>query len=161
MAYEFAAVTAYIATLAITANGEQITVNDYDGIRDGADIRQLPILQPDLSRPLEFQIVERDSFGPGSMAKQTLNYSIPYQLLSAPFGKERAVNKNIPAVIEQVQAIGTVILHSNEAAFNGDMDIVEDLQLGAGTIGQDAVTDLAGNQFHGARLMIMVTEFIN
>jgi hypothetical protein len=151
MAFELAKVTAHIAVLSITG----VTVKDWGGVVDQADLRLCPLLQPDVTRQVEFQAIERNSFGDGAVAKQTLLYTVPYVLLYAPVGSERGLQKILPGMVEVMAAIVTALIENDTPS-----DAAVDLQLAAFTLGQ-TVSDPAGTAYHGVTLDVVVREFVN
>ena len=161
MAYELSTVTAYIAALSIngkTPSGstKAVTIRDLSMLRGTEDTRACPILYPD---PTQLFVsngsVERNSFGLGATAKQTINYSLRYRLLYAPVGMERDILSVFPNFIFTFAAILTALV-ANDAPTGNSVDF----RLSSWTQG-GTVQDASGAQFHGCDLTIDVQEFIN
>jgi len=160
MAFELAAVTAFIAALSITGkdpagNNRAVTIKDWSGIDMRADVRQCPILQPDITQPIRLESVARDSFGDGAIAKQTLYYIVPYVLLYEPVGATRGLVDILPNVVATMKAIITAFIVNDTP---GSVSV--DLRIASFTLG-GTVIDPSGNQFHGANIAVRIQEFIN
>lgn len=160
MAFELRVVTAFMAGLAIIGKrpdgtSASVTVLDWSGIKESADQRLCPILQPDITQQITLDAYERDSFGSGVTAKQTLTYSVPYVLLYEPVGGERNLAPILANLVTTMSAIVSAVI-ANDTPSNVSVD----LQIAAFTLG-GTVNDAAGNPFHGVQITVRVKEFIN
>jgi len=163
MSYEWATVSAHLAGLDINAvmpdgSIRALTIHDDEDVRDAVDIRQLPLLEPDFTRLLVVDTIQRNSFGSGATAKQTLYYDLPYVLYYLPVGADRSLAKITKNLKETASRIGAGIIANDVLAASTS---IVDLFIRSMDIGQATVPDLSGNQFHGARLIIRVVEFVN
>ena len=161
MAYEISTVTAYIAALTIngkTPDGttKAVTIRNLTTLRGTEEARACPILYPD---PTQLFVsngaVERNSFGLGATAKQTINYSLRYRLLYAPVGMERDILSVFPNFIFTFAAILTALISNDTPTGN-----TVDFRLASWTQG-GTVQDASGAQYHGCDLAIDIQEFLN
>lgn len=166
MAFDMATVTAHIA--ALTVNGKNaagtakaVTMLDYNGIKETADTRLCPMFQPDINRQVTFQVFQRDSFGPGTVAKQTLYYTVPYVLLYEPAGATRGLFEVLPNMVYTMSAIITALVNNDTPQSGGlNSNLSVDMQIAAFTLG-GIVNDPSGNAYHGVNVDVLVREFIN
>lgn len=159
MAFELATVTAHIAGLSVTGksssgSAKAVTLNDFNDIKEQADIRLCPQFQPDITRQVTFQSVMRDSFGDGAVAKQTMYYTIPYVLLYEPAGSTRGLYEIFPNMVYTMSAIISELIENDTPS-----DSTVDLQIGEFTLG-GLVIDPSGAQFHGVYVTVIAREFI-
>ena len=159
MAFELATVTAHIAGLTVTGKSSSgadktVTLNDFDSIKEQADIRLCPQFQPDITRQVTFQAIERNSFGNGAVAKQTLYYTIPYVLLYEPISSTRGLIEVFPNMIYTMSAIITELIEHDTPS-----NMTVDMQINEFTLG-GTVNDPSGAQFHGVNVSVIVREFI-
>lgn len=166
MSVDIAVVTAHIAALDVQGQGsdgssKSVTMNDFADIKEQADIRLCPQFQPDITRQITFTSIQRDSFGDGPVAKQTLIYTIPYVLLYEPVGSSRGLTDIFPNLVYTMsQVVSELIEHDTPQENGSNSDYSVDLQIAAYTLG-GTVVDPAGNLFHGANVSVIVREFIN
>lgn len=159
MAFELAAVTAYIAGLNIPGkNGagtlKTVTINDWADFREEVDVSQCPVFQPDVTAQVTLESAARDSFGGMGTAKQTLIYTVPYVLLIEPAVGARAYYEVFPNLVFTLSRIVLELLTNDTPS-----DSVVDLQIASITFGQ-TVNDQNGNPFHGATVAVRVREFV-
>lgn len=159
MAFELAAVTAYIAGLNIPGkNGagtlKAVTINDWADFREEVDVSQCPVFQPDVTAQVTLESAARDSFGGMGTAKQTLIYTVPYVLLIEPAVGARAYYEVFPNLVFTLSRIVLELLTNDTPS-----DSVVDLQIASITFGQ-TVNDQNGNPFHGATVAVRVREFV-
>lgn len=164
MAFELAIVTAFIKGLSVTAtlpsgSTQHLIIRDYGDVRDGADQRAGPVLQPDVTRAVTLQTVVRDSYGSGMSARQTIRYSLPYVLLYAPVGQvtQPTIANIWPGMAATVKAIVTAVLANDNPSAGGS---TVDLFVESATLGQ-AVNTPGGDPHHGAWLNFGVIELVN
>ena len=151
MAFNLATVTAFISTLSMSG----IVVKDYGTIQDDFDARQFPILAPDLYQPVTIQRVQRDSFGSGTTARQTILYTIPYVLACYDQGEGRGVRDIAPGVATAISTVATALIKNDTP---GDLNV--DMVLQNATINV-IVNDPRGTGYHGARLVVLVKEYVD
>jgi hypothetical protein len=150
MAFDLLVVSQFIASLSMTG----ITVKDYGTLADEFDSREFPILAPDLFQPVTIQAVTRNSFGDGTTAKQTLYYLVPYVLAVYSQGEGRGVRDVVPGIIAAMSTVATALIKHDTPA-----DLSVDLTIQAATCNV-LVNDPQGTNYHGAKLMLLVKEFI-
>ena len=151
MAFNLATVVNFIEGLTMTG----VVVKDYDTIPDEFDSRQFPILAPDLYAPVTIQRVQRDSFGDGTTARQTILYSIPYVLACYSQGEGRGVRDIVPGVVSAASVVTTALIKNDTpGALNVDLTI-QSVQVNV------IVNDPKGTGYHGARIIVLVKEFVD
>lgn len=149
MALALATVTDSIAGLSVTG----LTIKDLDEIPAAADPRQATLIP--LPNFVTAFSMERDSFGGGSTAKMTVNYTLNYRLLFTQPGKGRAGTiENYDNMVALVVAFWDAVIAIDELA--GAVDIVP-----GGISNMGLVNDPADNAFIGCDVAVICTEFVN
>lgn len=159
MAFELAAVTAFIAGLNVTGKSstgafKAVTINDWADFKEEVDTNLCPVFQPDITSQITVESFERDSFGSGSTAKQTLVYTIPYVLLFEPAVATRAYYEVFPNLVYTLGRVMSALIVNDTPT-----DLSVDLIISAVIFGQ-TVSDQNGNPFHGASVSVRVTEYV-
>lgn len=97
----------------------------------------------------------RDSFGGGSVAQQTANYTLNYILCYVPVGAGRS---NVMEYYDDIVAMAAAILDKIIAidTFSGGVDL-RPLPVEVGIV----VTDPSGTEYLGAQFALRVMEFVN
>ena len=147
MALAIATVVDNISKLSVSG----LVIKDMDEIPGSVDARQ-PTLIP-LPDFLTDYAMERDSFGGGSTAKMTVNYTLNYRLCYAPVGAGRPLEwfdnmvSMVGLIMDAVMAVDTL---------GGTVDIVP-----AGVRNMGIVNDPGDAGFYGCDLAFKVEEFVN
>ena len=149
MALQWAAVANSIAALSVAG----VNLKDIDEIPAKASKRE-PFIIPLPHFVTDFTH-ERDSFGIGTVAKQTVEYTLNYRLCYKRAGAGRA---NIIEYYDEMIAKAALFFDAVMAidTFTGGVDMVP-----AGLFNMGIVNDPADNQFIGCDLSVRVTEFVN
>ena len=166
MTVDISVVTKHIAALQVAGKGtngvsKSVKMLDFDGVKEQADIRLCPQFQPDITKQIAFRSIQRDSFGDGATAKETLYYTIPYVLLYAPLASDRSLTDIFPNLVYTMSQIVAALIANDTPQENGsNSDYSVDMQVATFTLG-GTVNDPKGNPFHGASVTVVVREFIN
>lgn len=132
---------------------------DVDGVRilndPPADLTRLtPVMFPEPVDFLSDFAMVRDSFGGGSVAKMTVDYSLHYTFCYAPVGAGRTGLDIYIDMLEKVGLILDAILAID--VIDGAVDLVPTAVSEMG-----GVPDPAGNTYLGCRITIHTQEFVN
>jgi len=149
MALAISTVADSISKLSVTG----LTIKDINEIPAGTDSRGKTLI-PKPNFMTDFSM-ERDSFGGGSTAKMTVNYTLNYRMLYKPVGAGRQnvleyyddLTSMIGLVLDAVLAIDTL---------TGTVDIVP---LSVTNMG--LVNDPADQAWYGCDFAFRVMEFVN
>ncbi len=159
MAFAVGTVTAHIAALSITAtlpdaSTKALVIRDLADIPPSVEPRDCPFFYPDPTNLWSGGLVERDSYGSGATAQQTLKYDLRYRLLYAPVGSERALG----VMGTMATTIGAII----EAIMDNDNPggAIIDLRVKSWTTA-NVVADPSGKQHHGCDFVLAVEEHNN
>jgi hypothetical protein len=149
MGLQIATVAASIAGLTIAG----VVIKDLDEIPTSVGTRD-SVLMP-LPEYITNPGMERDSFGGGSTAKMTVQYTLNYRFFLAPVGTYR--NKTLgwmADLTDKVGAIWDAILEID--TLDGCIDIVP-----GPVINMGIVNDPADAAYYGCDLSFVITEFVN
>ena len=150
MAFQLATVTAFIASLSMTG----VTIKDLSTMPNSFDIRQFPILAPEVFQPVTMQRNIHDSYGDGTTAKQSLYYLVPYVLACYDQGEGRGLQDILPGIASATSTVITSLLKNDTPA-----DLVVDLAVQSATV-NTIVNDPAGKGYHGAKLILLIREYV-
>lgn len=130
-----------------------VTLKDLDEIPNGVLARDCPLILP---APDFIQIAEitRDTYGSGSDAKWTFEYTLNYRLFYAPVGTERTLGNIYPGLVAKA------MLFADAVIANDDLTGATDSNFG-GLSGLGVVTDPSDELFWGCDIQINITEFVN
>jgi hypothetical protein len=146
---QISTVAASIAALAITG----ITVKDIDEVPAKVGARGAMLIPlPDFVTDID---LERNSFGPGTIAKQTLTYTLNYRLCYAPVGTYR---NNVLGWVDDV--ISAVELVLEKIIENDTLGGCKDIRPLAVT-NMGIVNDPSDAQYYGCDFAFRVIEFVN
>lgn len=116
--------------------------------------RITPVLFPE---PLNFItdfVMERNSFGGGSVAKMTVTYRLHYTFCYAAVGSGRTGLDVFTDMVEAAALILDKVLAVDTMDGTIDIQPIETVEFGP-------VPDPAGNQYLGCRFAFQVMEFVN
>ncbi len=130
-----------------------VTLKDLDEIPNGVLSRDCPLILP---APDFIQIasIERDTFGSGSGAKWTFNYTLNYRLFYKPVGSERTLGDIYPTLVAKAMLFVDAIVAGD------DLTGAEDTNFG-GLSAFGVVIDPSEELFWGCDIQINIMEFIN
>ena len=149
MGLQIAAVANSIAALSVSG----VVIKDVDEIPARVDKRQptiipLPHFATDWTH-------ERDSFGIGAVAKQTVEYTLNYRLCYVQAGAGRVGQiEHYDLMLDKVALFYDAVMAID--TFEGGVDMVP-----VGVFNMGIVNDPADNQFIGCDLAVRVMEFVN
>jgi hypothetical protein len=149
MGLQIATVAASIAGLTIAG----VVIKDLDEIPSEVGKRDT-VLAP-LPEYVTDPTMERDSFGGGSTAKMTVEYTLNYRFFLMPVGGTRnSTLEWMVALVDKVALIWDAVLEIDD--FSGCVDIVP---MSIANMGY--VLDATDNTYYGCDLSFRVTEFVN
>jgi hypothetical protein len=139
-------------------NVEGLIIKDIDEIPAEVGQRSPAVLIPLPDFIGEFSMV-RDSYGGGSSAAMTVNYTLGYRLLFQPIGTSRAMSLVVfLGLTEMIGLIWDAVLAID--VLDTDFDEVVDL-VPTSITNMGIVNDPADNVFYGCDMTFEVTEFVN
>ena len=130
-----------------------VGLKDLDEIPNGVLSRDCPLILP---APDFIQVasIERDTFGSGSGAKWTFDYTLNYRLFYKEAGTGRTLGSIYPALVAKAMLFVDAIIAND--ALTGALDA----NFG-GLTGFGIVPDPTDKLFWGCDIQIAITEFVN
>ena len=140
------------AIAGLTVSG--VSIKDLDEIPESVAGRDCPLLYPKPDGFMSNLRVERDAFGPASMAPKTARYTLTYTYLHAPVSGGRGLFDVYQALVSNTLLILDQIIANDTVSGAVTLEPVDVIEFGP-------VHDPAGEWFHGATIRLACVEFIN
>lgn len=154
MAIELKEVVKFISEIPMAG----IHVKNFSTIQNEFDAREFPILAPDVHTPIVFQPVERNSFGDGETARQTIYYLVPYVLACFSQGEGRGLQDILPGIVDAVSTVGTALIKNDTPDTASTLTV--DLRIQSALV-NTTVNDPIGKGYHGAKIVVLIREFVD
>lgn len=136
-----------IAGLTVTG----VTILKVNEIPLAIDIRSLPTLIPDPNNPVSNFNLTRQSYGLNSEAAYDADYQLNYNLIYKPVGTGRNTLEAIAGAIEAAVDVVDTVLASGVLTGAATYDPV---------IGQSAIINVGGVEFHSVPISFRITEIV-
>ena len=138
-----------IAAISVTG----LTIKDIDEIPENITQRDCPILIPAPQFVTNFRHA-RNSFGTGSTAKQSAQYTLNYRLFYQELGASRGLRDAYSGMVEMVGLIWDALISNSE--LTGAVDVIPRPISGFGVVASPN-----DKGFYGCDFSVDIMEFVN
>jgi hypothetical protein len=151
MALQLPAIVTAIAGLSVTG----VTLYDLDGIPDQLAERSAPAIFPDPLNAVSNLVVTRQSWGAQSERATDVEYDLTFIYCHSPVGAGRLQLEKYGDMVAGATAFVDALLAADLVAAGAvELEVANVLEFGP-------VADPTGKQFHGCKIVVHVTEFVN